>query len=362
MIFRSEIVNKISSCVENQSQISRIASVVWGAMDDSQKEPYRVKAQILKDEHANKYPNYTYHKTTNKKANRGEVDDNKNRKIAELLLDGIHGKELETKVRDLGSVQLTARTESMIKKRRSKISPSPISDDLVSQPVPSSRATSSNPAPNVSNAVSNTQLIIPVQKPLSPSTSLHLSTPLPSPLINTPSLTPSRSSSRVSWQAPTLSTPPSSIYAPSPHSFDTTSPDSHSKFVTSNNPLDYDLPFSNPGISPFPNIDHIHTSHASSSTSYSGQSGSMGVPDAPLLKPISLPSVLESSIPTLFSAGDSNVMAADCPLGLFGTMSSEVQSGAVGAQINPTLSTMPPLNSQESLDWYEGLLNSFAAA
>ncbi|KAI7875032.1 HMG-box, partial [Lichtheimia hyalospora FSU 10163] len=44
----------------NHRDISKIIAKWWKSMPDEEKEPYRVRARLAKNEHAKRYPNYKY--------------------------------------------------------------------------------------------------------------------------------------------------------------------------------------------------------------------------------------------------------------------------------------------------------------
>ncbi|KAJ6519282.1 hypothetical protein C8R45DRAFT_17012 [Mycena sanguinolenta] len=111
MIFRSELCTsgKISKKVEGDNRhISITAAAVWKAFSEEEKKPYQIAAELEKLEHKRLYPNYRFTPTVRatkpvkRKVNRnGQKDIERSRQVAQLILAGKEGHELEEAVRDL---------------------------------------------------------------------------------------------------------------------------------------------------------------------------------------------------------------------------------------------------------------------
>ncbi|RDB29172.1 Repressor of filamentous growth 1 [Hypsizygus marmoreus] len=112
MIFRSELwaEKKITKTVERDHRhISRIIGHCWNQLPESQKDLWRRKAEQEKIQHGMKYPGYRFSPTTRaKKPIKRNVKRNGNeellrcKKVAELLLEGKQGIELDSAVKGLG--------------------------------------------------------------------------------------------------------------------------------------------------------------------------------------------------------------------------------------------------------------------
>jgi hypothetical protein len=108
---RSELCasGKISKKVEGDNRhISITAAAVWKAFSDEEKKPYHIMAELEKLEHRRMYPNYRFTPTVRatkplkRKVHRnGAKDIERSRQVAQLILAGKAGDELEEAVRTL---------------------------------------------------------------------------------------------------------------------------------------------------------------------------------------------------------------------------------------------------------------------
>jgi hypothetical protein len=111
MIFRSEFwaEEKITRTVERDHRhISRIIGHCWNQMPEAEKSVWRLKAEQEKLEHGKKYPGYRFmpgsraQKPLKRNVKRnGSEELLRCRQVAELLLAGKQGGELETAVRGM---------------------------------------------------------------------------------------------------------------------------------------------------------------------------------------------------------------------------------------------------------------------
>lgn len=108
MIFRSEFWanDKISRTIEHDHRhISRIIGHYWNEMPDVEKQVWRVKAEQEKLEHMQRYPGYRFSpgsrtkKPVKRKVKRNGAEELlRCRQVAELLMAGKEGEELENAV------------------------------------------------------------------------------------------------------------------------------------------------------------------------------------------------------------------------------------------------------------------------
>lgn len=111
MLFRSAFAaaQKIGTNIERDNRhITRIIAHCWNRLSESEKQVWRNKAATEKAVHAIKYPNYRFHpvlrakKPTKRKVQRNGTEDKKRcEQVAELLLAGKHGEELEVAVKEI---------------------------------------------------------------------------------------------------------------------------------------------------------------------------------------------------------------------------------------------------------------------
>ncbi|KAG2109651.1 uncharacterized protein F5147DRAFT_772944 [Suillus discolor] len=111
MLFRSAFAaaQKIGTNIERDNRhITRIIAHCWNHLSESEKQVWRNKAATEKAVHAIKYPNYRFHpvlrakKPTKRKVQRNGTEDKKRcEQVAELLLAGKHGEELEVAVKEI---------------------------------------------------------------------------------------------------------------------------------------------------------------------------------------------------------------------------------------------------------------------
>jgi len=81
---RNEIAKK--NMIVNNINTSILLGKIWKSMSDKDKQPYKIRAKLLNDQHLLKYPNYKYQ--PKKKVIKGIVKDKenvtKNRKIRKI--------------------------------------------------------------------------------------------------------------------------------------------------------------------------------------------------------------------------------------------------------------------------------------
>jgi len=122
MLFRSAFAaaQKIGTNIERDNRhITRIIAHCWNRLSESEKQVWRNKAATEKAVHAMKYPNYRFHpvlrakKPTKRKVQRnGKEDKRRCEQVAELLLAGKHGEELEVAVKEIDDTMKTITSTS----------------------------------------------------------------------------------------------------------------------------------------------------------------------------------------------------------------------------------------------------------
>lgn len=113
MIFRSEFwaQEKISKSVERDHRhISRIIGHCWNQLPEEEKDLWRRKAELEKVEHGKRYPGYRFSPAVRtKKAVKRNVKRNgkeellRCKQVADLLLAGKEGDELDSALMSMGS-------------------------------------------------------------------------------------------------------------------------------------------------------------------------------------------------------------------------------------------------------------------
>lgn len=113
-------------------QVSRIVSCVWAALPDSEKDRFYELAEEEKRSHQERFPGYKIVKRASKsrssntfadqKQGRMSVEETKCVKIANMIVQGIHGDELTARVAALASEEII----TPVVPKPQKSSPSPV--------------------------------------------------------------------------------------------------------------------------------------------------------------------------------------------------------------------------------------------
>ncbi|KAF8665087.1 hypothetical protein AX16_000555 [Volvariella volvacea WC 439] len=191
IIFRTEEMTKISRSIEHDHRhISRIIAHMWNKLPESDKQYWRRRADMEKLEHERKYPDYRFtpgHRS--KKPVKRKVKRNSDRElkrceeVAELLLAGKAGSELEKEVEVLDIISPTPAPER--KNRRTR---------KTGQKVATTEQNKASPKPKEEDA--------PVfRSPLLPPSSLELPS---QQAMDTVGSSPALSMASISYQCPLL--------------------------------------------------------------------------------------------------------------------------------------------------------------
>ncbi|KAK7446675.1 hypothetical protein VKT23_014370 [Stygiomarasmius scandens] len=108
MLFCSAFVKNqyVSSSIEtNHGMLSKIIGLTWQNLPDSEKLIWRAEAQVKREEHRHKFPGYKFQplhlKAKKRKGREVEQKDSKRcEKIAELLVKGKKGEELDSAIQE----------------------------------------------------------------------------------------------------------------------------------------------------------------------------------------------------------------------------------------------------------------------
>ncbi|KAF8887741.1 hypothetical protein BD779DRAFT_1525954 [Infundibulicybe gibba] len=130
MIYRSEFWagEKISRTIERDHRhISRIIGHCWNQMPEEEKDLWRAKAEVEKLEHEQKYPGYRFtpglraKKPIKRNVKRNGTEELlRCKQVAELILAGKKGNELETAVLNMEPLPVEACITQTPKKRSKK--------------------------------------------------------------------------------------------------------------------------------------------------------------------------------------------------------------------------------------------------
>jgi len=132
MLFRSAFAaaQKIGTNIEHDNRhITRIIAHCWNRLSDSEKQVWRNKAVAEKASHAMKYPNYRFNpvvraqKPTKRKVRRNGTEDKiRCEQVAELLLAGKQGEELEIAVKQIDDTMKVTTSGTSFESRRGSAS------------------------------------------------------------------------------------------------------------------------------------------------------------------------------------------------------------------------------------------------
>lgn len=162
MLFRSDLCakEKIKSSVESDHrQISRIAGHIWNELGEEERAPYKHLAQQEKERHARLYPGYKYAPVYRTRANRRkakrdpEGEERRCKALADLLLQGVEGNELEVAAHQIDKVKASIPSHRRSSRRtvsrpsRARHTPaSHISTATASRPISSKTKIDQDPA------------------------------------------------------------------------------------------------------------------------------------------------------------------------------------------------------------------------
>lgn len=118
MLFRSAFAaaQKISSSIEHDNRhITRVIAHCWNRLSEAEKQVWRDKAAVEKLQHAERYPNYRFSpvgrasKPVKRNVRRNGTEDVKRcEKLAELVMAGKFGRELEDAIKKVDDERLAA--------------------------------------------------------------------------------------------------------------------------------------------------------------------------------------------------------------------------------------------------------------
>lgn len=112
ILFRSAFIKSrhVSTGVEtNHSTLSKIIGITWQNLPEAERQKWHAQAKVAQDEHKRKFPQYSFrpvHKAKGPSAERkrlrevGPKDQKRCAKIAELLVCGKKGQELEDAIQE----------------------------------------------------------------------------------------------------------------------------------------------------------------------------------------------------------------------------------------------------------------------
>lgn len=118
MLFRSAFAaaQKISSTIEHDNRhITRVIAHCWNGLSEAEKQVWRDKAAAEKVQHAERYPNYRFspvgraNRPVKRNVRRNGTEDVKRcEKLAELVMAGKFGHELESAIKKIDNERLAA--------------------------------------------------------------------------------------------------------------------------------------------------------------------------------------------------------------------------------------------------------------
>ncbi|PPQ84951.1 hypothetical protein CVT25_004464 [Psilocybe cyanescens] len=158
ILFRSMFIKSrhVSTEVEtNHSTLSKIIGITWQNLPEEERQKWHIKAKHAQDEHRRQFPQYAFRpvhnkaKTAERKKIRevGPKDHKRCEKIAELLVSGTKGQELEAAIHEFDKThvpEIVTRFDTPI--TANSFSPTSCSNtERESTPDVPSKRTSSNP-------------------------------------------------------------------------------------------------------------------------------------------------------------------------------------------------------------------------
>ena len=163
ILFRSSFIkgNHVSSEVEtNHSTLSTIIGLAWKRLPDGERQFWHSKAKAAQDEHKRKFPQYAFRpnqgrgKGNEKRKVRevGPKDRKRCAKIAELLVEGKKGQDLDMAIQEFDKhhvPEVVTRFEAPITARsfrRSSSAPVPDDDESKRRAPRKSRSSSTRPS------------------------------------------------------------------------------------------------------------------------------------------------------------------------------------------------------------------------
>lgn len=174
ILFRSAFIKSqhVSTEVEtNHSTLSKIIGLTWQNLPEDERQIWHSKAKAALDEHKRKFPQYAFRplhskdKGSEKRKVRevGPKDLKRCAKIAELLVEGLKGQELEEAIQEFDKThvpEIVTRFEAPVTAKMFRHSSSSSgTDDEDDEPKPakkSRRRTTRQPSPQPSQAPSPT--------------------------------------------------------------------------------------------------------------------------------------------------------------------------------------------------------------
>ncbi|TFK21245.1 hypothetical protein FA15DRAFT_85434 [Coprinopsis marcescibilis] len=197
ILFRSSFIKSqhVSTSVEtNHSTLSKIIGMTWKNMSEDERQVWHAKAKVEQEEHRRKFPKYAFRpQQTKSKGGTGEKrkvrevepkDIKRCQKIAELLVKGKKGEELQAEIAEFDKhhvPQIVTRFEAPITERTFRRSSSaPIEDTELKVVNQSFFPKSVETAPRKLRSISAqpTRATTPVAQQHIPEQPVHAGTPL----------------------------------------------------------------------------------------------------------------------------------------------------------------------------------------
>ena len=186
ILFRSSFIKNqhVSTEVEtNHSTLSKIIGLTWQNLPHEERQVWHAKAKVALEEHKRRYPEYAFRPLNAKNKGQekrkvrevGPKDLKRCEKIAELLVEGMKGAQLDAAIKEFDAThvpEVVTRFETPLTARmyrRGSSAPAPNTDKSKDSFAPSSpprtfrkiRASSSQPASPVSSDLPRTAVPSP---------------------------------------------------------------------------------------------------------------------------------------------------------------------------------------------------------
>ncbi|KAG8808966.1 hypothetical protein FRB91_011992 [Serendipita sp. 411] len=140
ILFRSAFIEQKNGkeLASKQQNVSRIAALVWKSMNSAEQDPWYKLAAEEKQAHYAANPGYTFQpsgrgdlkKKTRKPTTEPAIEEGSCKRIAELIINGVHGDDLVTAAKNEGVAPYQKQEGDRRRRRRDPAVPDPLDSDI----------------------------------------------------------------------------------------------------------------------------------------------------------------------------------------------------------------------------------------